>query len=117
MKKTVRMFLVVAVFSLVFCAFATTVFAEQVPVPISAPVEQEQASPDINKGLTMIAAALAVGIAGIGAGIAVGSGAPAAIGALTEDPKSFSKALIFVALGEGIALYGLLIAILIVFRA
>ena len=62
----------------------------------------------------MIAAALAVGVAGIGAGIAVGSGAPAAIGALTEDPKSFGKALIFVVLGEGIALYGMLIAILII---
>ena len=45
--------------------------------------------------------------------IAVGAGAPAAFGALTEDPKSFGKALIFVALGEGIALYGMLIAILI----
>ncbi len=64
-------------------------------------------------GHRTIAAALAVGVAGIGAGIAVGSGAPAAIGALTEDPKSFGKALIFVVLGEGIALYGMLIAILI----
>ena len=50
------------------------------------------------------------------AGIAVGAGAPAAIGALTEDPKSFGKALIFVALGEGIALYGMLISILILSR-
>ena len=68
---------------------------------------------DINSGLGYVAAALSVGIAGIGAGIAVGAGAPAAIGALTEDPKSFGKALIFVALGEGIALYGMLVAILI----
>ena len=52
----------------------------------------------------------------IGAGIAVGAGAPAAIGALTEDPKSFGKALIFVALGEGIALYGMLVSILILAR-
>ncbi|MFQ9439938.1 MAG: ATP synthase subunit C [Acutalibacteraceae bacterium] len=37
----------------------------------------------------------------------------AAIGATSEDPKVFGKALIFVALGEGIALYGLLISILI----
>ncbi len=50
----------------------------------------------MNSGLGYLAAALTVGIAGIGAGIAVGSGAPAAIGALTEDPKSFGKALIFV---------------------
>lgn len=65
------------------------------------------------KGLGLIAAALAVGIAGIGGGIAVAAAAPAAIGATSEDPKAFGKAMIFVALGEGIALYGLLIAILI----
>ena len=40
----------------------------------------------MNSGLGYLAAALSVGIAGIGAGIAVGAGAPAAIGALTEDP-------------------------------
>ena len=40
--------------------------------------------------------------------------APAAIGAFSEDPKAFGKALIFVALGEGVALYGLLISILII---
>ena len=41
------------------------------------------------------------------------SAAPAAIAATSEDPKAFGKALIFVALGEGIALYGLLISIMI----
>ena len=71
------------------------------------------AAPDLTAGLGMIAAALAVGIAGVGGGIAVAASAPAAIGATSEDPKAFGKAMIFVALGEGIALYGLLIAILI----
>ncbi|MBQ8967043.1 ATP synthase subunit C [Ruminococcus sp.] len=65
-------------------------------------------------GIGYIAAGLAVGMACIGGGIAVGSGAPAAIGATSEDPQNFVKALIFVVLGEGIALYGLLIAILII---
>lgn len=65
-------------------------------------------------GLGYLAAALAVGLACIGSGIAVAAGAPAAIGAVSEDPKAFVKALIFVVLGEGIALYGLLIAILII---
>ena len=64
-------------------------------------------------GLGYIAAALVTGLACIGAGIAVAAGAPAAIGAVSEDPKSFAKALIFVVLGEGIAIYGLLISILI----
>lgn len=69
---------------------------------------------DMNMGLSMIAAALATGISGIGGGIAVGNAAPAAIGATSEDPKAFGKALIFVALGEGVALYGLLVSILII---
>lgn len=71
------------------------------------------AAPDMTAGLGMIAAALSVGIAGVGGGIAVAAAAPAAIGATSEDPKAFGKAIIFVALGEGIALYGLLISILI----
>lgn len=65
------------------------------------------------KGLQYLGAALSTGIACIGGGIAVGRGAPAAIGAAAEDPKNFGKAIIFVALGEGIALYGMLISILI----
>lgn len=64
-------------------------------------------------GMGYLAAALVTGLAAIGAGIAVAAGAPAAIGAVSEDPKSFAKALIFVVLGEGIAIYGLLISILI----
>ena len=62
-----------------------------------------------------LAAALAVGLACIGGGIAVASASPAAIGATSENPKAFSKSLIFVALGESIALYGLVISILILF--
>ncbi len=65
-------------------------------------------------GLGYLAAALVTGMSALGAGIAVASAAPAAIGATSEDPKSFGKALIFVALGEGVALYGLLISILII---
>lgn len=61
----------------------------------------------------LIAAALATGLAGIGGGIAVAAGAPAAIAANSENPKTFGKSLIFVALGESIALYGLVISIMI----
>lgn len=65
-------------------------------------------------GLGYLAAALVTGLSSIGAGIAVAAAAPAAIGAVAEEPKSFVKSLIFVALGEGVALYGLLISILII---
>ena len=57
-----------------------------------------------------IAAALSTGMSCIGAGIAVASAASAALGALSEDSSIMGKALIFVALAESIALYGLLIS-------
>lgn len=99
-KKVLRAGMMTMLTLALACAFSGVAFAEG---DAAAPAN----------GLGLIAAALSTGIAGIGAGIAVGSGAPAAIGALTEDPKSFGKALIFVVLGEGIALYGMLISILI----
>ncbi|MGN0571679.1 MAG: ATP synthase subunit C [Candidatus Fimenecus sp.] len=68
---------------------------------------------DNSKGLGLLAAGLVTGLAGIGGGIAVAAGAPAAISATAENPKSFGKSIIFVALGESIALYGVVISILI----
>ena len=61
-------------------------------------------------GLGLMAAALATGMSCIGAGIAVAAAATAALGAVSENEGSFGKALIFVALAEGVALYGLLIS-------
>lgn len=66
-------------------------------------------------GWKYIAAALSTGLASLGSGIAVASGSSAALGALSEDSSIMGKALIFVAMGEGIALYGLLISLLILF--
>ncbi len=74
-----------------------------------------EAGTTIGDGIKAIAAALSTGMATIGTGIAVGNAATAAIGATSEDEKNFTKSLIFVALGEGVAIYGLLISILILF--
>lgn len=74
---------------------------------------ESTASASSSNGLGLLAAGLVTGLAGIGGGIAVAAGAPAAIAATSEDPKSFGKSLIFVALGESIALYGVVISILI----
>lgn len=74
-----------------------------------------EAASGLAEGLRYIGAGLSTGLGTIGTGIAVGGAAPAAIGAVSENDKSFSKALIFVALGEGVAIYGLLISILILF--
>lgn len=74
---------------------------------------QQPETPDNSKGLGLLSAALVTAISGIGGGIAVAAGAPAAIAATSENDKSFGKSLIFVALGESIALYGIVISILI----
>ena len=80
----------------------------------AAPAAAEAAAAASGSGMGFIAAALAPGLSCLGAGIAIASTAPAAIGAFSEDPKAFGKAMIFVVLGEGVALYGLLISILII---
>ena len=67
-------------------------------------------------GMKYLGAALSTGLACIGAGIAVSSSASAALGAISEDPQIMGKSLIFVALAEGIALYGLIISLLILFQ-
>jgi len=63
-----------------------------------------------------LAAAIATGMATIGAGIAVSSTGAAAVGAIAEKPDSFGRALIFVGLAEGIAIYGLIISFMILNR-
>lgn len=64
-------------------------------------------------GLGYLSAALVTGLSGIGSGIAVASSASAALGALSEDGSLFGKSIIFVAMAEGIALYGLIISFMI----
>lgn len=73
------------------------------------------AASGLQMGLKYIGAALAVGLSGIGGGLAVASSASAALGAISENEKAFGKALIFVGLAEGVALYGLIVALLLLF--
>ena len=68
---------------------------------------------DWTQAFAYLGAALAVGISGIASGIAVATSACAAIGALTENESTFGKSIVFVGLAEGIAIYGLLVAIII----
>lgn len=63
-----------------------------------------------------LAAAISTGLAAIGAGIAVANTGAAAVGAIAEKPESFGRALIFVGMGEGIAIYGLIISFLVLNR-
>ncbi len=120
-KSQVIAFAAVAVltFAIPMVASATTAAEEAAtPATTAAAAEGETTAADtqdknFQNGMGLLAAGFVTAISGIGGGIAVAAAAPAAIGATSEDPKVFGKALIFVALGEGIALYGLLISILI----
>jgi len=64
-------------------------------------------------GWAYIGAALAVGLACIGSGYAVSKIGSAGIGAVTEKPELMGKTLVFLGLAEGIAIYGLIIAVMI----
>ncbi len=62
-----------------------------------------------------IGAGLAIGLAVVGAGVAVGMAAAAGIGVLTERRDMFGTVLIFVIIGEGLAVYGILFGLLMLF--
>jgi len=80
------------------------------------PVLAQQAPPAASSTDGALGAALATGLACIGAGIAVGIAGAAAIGGITEKPEILGRTLIFVGLAEGIAIYGLIISFLILNR-
>ena len=61
----------------------------------------------------LIAAAVAFGLGAIGAGLAIGSVGAAAMGAIGEKPEIAGQALIFVALAEGLVVFGFITALMI----
>lgn len=69
----------------------------------------------VGDGFKFLAAALSTGLATIGAGLAVASVGSSAIGAISEDSSLLGKTLIYVGMAEGIAIYGMIISILILF--
>jgi len=83
------------------------------PVPVWA---DEGAGDSSGGGDTAFAAAVATGVACVAAGIAVAVVGAAAVGGITEKPEVFGRALIFVGLAEGIAIYGLIISFMILNR-
>jgi V/A-type H+-transporting ATPase subunit K len=66
-----------------------------------------------NAGYAMLGAAIAVGASAIGAAIAVGYTGAAALAAISEKPAMFGRAMVIVGLAEGIAIYGLVIAVIL----
>ncbi len=67
----------------------------------------------VTSGLVAIGAGAAVGFAGLGSGMGQGITASSAVGAVVEEPDMFARGIIFTAISETQAIYGFLIAILL----
>jgi V/A-type H+-transporting ATPase subunit K len=111
-KRAVILGTLVLVLSFVVLGlFSANVFAQET----GSTEQQTQKGDPIALGLKYVGAALAVGLAAIGAGIAVGPIGVSAISVIAEKPEMLGTSLIFIGLAEGIAIYGIAIAILIMF--
>ena len=66
-------------------------------------------------GMTAIGAGVALGIAAYGTAVGEGIAGSSAIGVVAEKPEMMGKALIFVALCETSAIYGFVIAAILIF--
>jgi len=68
-------------------------------------------------GDALIGASIAVAGSSIGAAIGVAYTGSAALAAMSERPEMFGRAMVIVGLAEGIAIYGLVVAIILIGKA
>jgi V/A-type H+-transporting ATPase subunit K len=112
-----RKLLFVMLAAIVLPAVAVALFSVQLVLGASAKVAApQQALPTefySQYGLGLLSAAIAVGGSCLGAGIAIYGAASAGAAAIAERPETSIWVLILAGLGEGVAIYGLLIAIII----
>ncbi len=68
---------------------------------------------DDDTGAAYLGAAIAVAASVLGGGAAVAYTGSAALATISERPELFGRAMVVVGLAEGIAIYGLIVAVLI----
>lgn len=108
-QSVVVLFTVMAIIGILFCssAFAQTPSEEKI---------KEAETSSVNAEVTkygLMAAAVAFGLGAIGAGFAISHVGAAAMGAIAEKPEIAGQALIFVALAEGLVVFGFITALMI----
>ncbi|MFX1251277.1 MAG: ATP synthase subunit C [Promethearchaeota archaeon] len=118
MNKDIKKFFIanVMIFAgLLLLAVAIVTFVTPMVIPATGvDTGTKQALIDDPKVAAAIGAGIAIGLVGFGVGIGMGSATSAAVGAMAERPEIFSRALIFIVLIEAIAIYGFVIAFLLV---
>ena len=100
------------------------IFSFCTPTKVSAETENdnpvvssvEQVESVIAQKWAFISAAIAFGLGAIGAAIAISNVGAAAMGAMSEKPEIGSQALIFIALAEGLVVFGFITALMILSR-
>ena len=110
LQITLSIIVISAVMAIIGSVFCTGAFA-------AGPVESETISSEAVKAevskFGLVSAAIAFGLGAIGAGIAISHVGAAAMGAVAEKPQIAGQALIFVALAEGIVVFGFITALMI----
>lgn len=101
--------------TLLFAAFALT--AALLAGWVEPAHAASTASSSKDPGAALIGAGIAVAGSTIGAGFAVAYTGSAALAAISEKPESFGRSMVFVGLAEGIAIYGLVVAIILIGKA
>ena len=101
------------ILSIVFLVAFMGIFSFVGTDALYAQASQPEVSSSGNLQWGLIAAAIAFGFGALGAGIAIANVGAAAMGAIAEKPEVASQALIFVALAEGVVVFGFITALMI----
>jgi V/A-type H+-transporting ATPase subunit K len=83
----------------------------------SATVAAASGAAKATNGSALLGAGIAIAGSSIGGGIAVAYTGSAALAAMSERPEMFGRAMVIVGLAEGIAIYGLIVAVILVGKA
>lgn len=118
-QSIVVLFTVMAIIATVFCtsAFSGTAPSQEISHGDETAEPEMSAEKAGVMKFALLSAAIAFGLGAIGAGIAISHVGAAAMGAIAEKPEIASQALIFIALAEGLVVFGFITAILILNKA
>ncbi|HPC94716.1 MAG TPA: ATP synthase subunit C [Sedimentisphaerales bacterium] len=109
-QSLIALLTVLAIVGTLFCSNALAAEATQDGATVQPPTTPESAG--VMK-FGLLAAAVAFGLGALGAGFAISHVGAAAMGAVAEKPQIAGQALIFVALAEGIVVFGFITALMI----
>ena len=88
-----------------------------VALGLAEPAHAQDGANSSSASGAFIGAGIAIAGSAVGSGLAVAYTGAAALAAISEKPELFGRAIVIVGLAEGIAIYGLVIAIMLIGQA